>query len=344
MTLTEKEIFSQYSALEKTLAAVGGVGDEFRSFYINSGCKSITFIGCGSSYFLSKSAAQAARLRLDIPAYAYPAGDLLVNFDTYAPLLKNTLLVTISRSGTTSEVLMLAERAVCEPGIKCISVCAREDAGISRFADLNIEIPWAFDESVCQTRSVSNLYLAVMMFIALVSEDKKLLDSLRGVVFDGEGYMRANRPALEKVAEAGWKQAVVLADGELAGIAEEGALAFTEISLLPSRFSHALDVRHGPIVLIDSGALVVMALPGGAQTHHLKLIDDLKARGSMLAVFSDTEEEIPAADLHISVSAREIAAQGIPFIFIPQTLSLFKALARGIDPDKPKGLDAWIKL
>lgn len=35
----------------------------------------------------------------------------------------------------------------------------------------------------------------------------------------------------------------------MCGIAEEGALAFTEIAMLTGRYFHLLDYRHGPIVI-----------------------------------------------------------------------------------------------
>jgi fructoselysine-6-P-deglycase FrlB-like protein len=183
-----------------------------------------------------------------------------------------------------------------------------------------------------------------MMLISLISGDEKLLGSLQCAVNQGEEYMLGNRQALAEMARSDWSQVVVLADGEIAGIAEEGALAFTEISMLPSRFCHTLDVRHGPIVLVGGDTLVVMALPTGVGAHQVKLIGDLKARGAKVVVFSAHGEACAAADAHFTFPRLEPAAMGIPFIYIPQALSLFKALANGINPDAPSGLDPWIKL
>lgn len=343
MYLTEKEIFSQYEALAKTNVYMLENSTKLIQFYKNTGCKSITFIGCGSSYSLSKSAALAAGLRLDVPARAFSAGDLLINFERFAPLLKDTLLVSLSRSGSTSEVILLVEKAKNELSIPCISICAKANNEIAALAELNLEIPWAFDESVCQTRCVTNLYLASMQFSAILAEDKVLQSSLENVIAAGEAFQQAEKSPLEQIAKGSWNKVVVLADGELEGIAEEGSLAFTEISLTPSKYFHVLDVRHGPIVLVDSETLVICALSPDEAGHQDKLLGDIKAHGATLVTFGT--RKAPHADYSVVVDVQQAhAAQGIPFIFLPQVLSFYKALECGINPDAPSGLDPWIKL
>lgn len=351
MYLTEQEIFSQYPALSKTLALMEEKSAEIKDFWQKSGCTSITFIGCGSSYSLAKSAALSARLRMPgtpgmgVPCYAFSAGDLLINFDHYRPILGGTLLVSISRSGSTSEVVLLVEKARAELKVPCLSICARADAPLTPLAGLNLEIPWAFDDSVCQTRCVTNLYAASILLGAVLGGDEALLRSVREAVAAGEAYQSATRESLAALAAKPWDKVVVLADGELEGIAEEGALAFTEICLLPSRYFHLLDVRHGPMVLVDDSTLVIAALSPGEEAHQEKLLGDMAAKGATLAVFSDRETDAPHAALNIRVPRREVyAANGIPFIFVCQALAFYKALERGVNPDAPTGLDPWIKL
>lgn len=345
MYITEKEIFSQHEALAKTLELSKGMADKIKAYFDTKKPKRVIFIGCGSSYSLSKSASAALRMRCDIPAYAYSAGDLLVGFDRYKTLLSGSVLIPLSRSGSTSEVVMLCKRAQEELGTELISICAKEGSALAPMAALNVEIPWAFDESVCQTRCVTNLYLASMALVAAVTGDAALMDSLGTAVGAMADYMAKNRDALAQVAKADWNNIVVLADGELEGIAEEASLAFTEISLLPSRYYHVLDVRHGPVVLIDAKTLVLIALSPGESEHQSKLVADIKARGATVVVF--TPAGAPASDAVTEIVPAKLdsyAAYGVPFIFIAQATSFFKALERGNNPDQPAGLDPWIKL
>ena len=345
MTITEREIFSQYDALAKTYASMTSNRARIQAFFEASGRKGIVFTGCGSGYCLAKSAAMIARVRMDVPVHAFAAGDLLLNFGVYEKMLRDSTLVVLSRSGSTSEVVRLVEKAKRELGVRCLSVCAKENTKLGALSDEVVEIPWAFDESVCQTRCVSNLYFASALLSAFATDDSALLESLQNVVGRGEAYMRTHRDALQSLAGRDWNKVVVLADAEIGGLAEEGALAFTEIALVPSFFYHVLDIRHGPMVLVDSKTLVIAALTPADAGLQDALLLDIKKRGAALVVFSDRAEAAPHADYSVNVPPeKSFAAQGVPFVFLAQALALFKALRNGIDPDKPAGLDPWIKL
>jgi len=75
MTLTEREIFQQYPALGKTYQYLLKKSDEIRKFFQKRKDKSLTFIGCGSSYFQCRSAEISARQRLMIPANSIAAAE-----------------------------------------------------------------------------------------------------------------------------------------------------------------------------------------------------------------------------------------------------------------------------
>ena len=345
MSFTQKEIFSQYQALEKTYDYMLKQRERIVDFYLHTRIRSITFIGCGSSYSIAKSAATVTRLSLGIPAYAFSAGDLLINFPRYKPILEDTLLVTLSRSGSTSEVVLFTEKAKREFKIETVSICAYENSTLSKIAAINLEIPWAFDQSVCQTRCVTNLYTASLIFISIVADDCLLLEAVRNCIANGEAYIEEHADQLKRLGTYPWEKVIILADGELEGIAEEGALAFAEIARIPSGYHHVLDVRHGPFILIDEKTLVIVALSPCETQHQKKLLEDIKARGAVLVVYSDADIDASVADYHVVVPKQKAyAANGLPFIFLPQALSLFKAIELGIDPDRPQGLEPWIQL
>lgn len=346
MYFTEQEIFSQYDALDRTFQQLLSQKEELLAFYRGLSCDSITFIGCGSSYSLAKSAALSARIHLGVPAYAVAGGDLYLNFDRYQSILKNTLAVSISRSGSTSEILYAIDRARKVLDFPCVSISARSDSEIGRRSQFKIELPWAFDESVCQTRCVTNLYCANLLMIALLAGKDSLVEEIRETIQRGNAYMQQYQPVLKAFAEKPFEQIFVLADGEMEGIAEEGALAFNEISMLPSRYLHVLDVRHGPMVLADEKTLVIVALSPDDQKEQNKLLNDFRAKGSMILTFgSCAREAVSETDCHIAVpQGAHISTYGIPFIFICQCLSFYKALLLGGNPDQPTGLDPWIQL
>ncbi len=145
----------------------------------------------------------------------------------------------------------------------------------------------------------------------------------------------------------GFTKVIVLADAEANGLAEEGALAFNEIAYMPSVCKHVLDVRHGPIVLADSDTLAIVCMSADGFSYQTELVRDLIARGAGVITYS-------AAPLPV-VSDRTIATfnfgrklspsvEGIPLLAVAQLLAYHSAMARGVDPDHPDGLDPWIAL
>lgn len=346
MYITELELFAQYDALQKTYESMLKRKSEIQQFFSNRKFRGITFIGCGSSYSLSKSAALSAKMRLNTQANVFAAGDLLINFDTYKDILKDTILVSASRSGNTSEVVKCFELAKETLGIACVSICASQNSDIAKFADLNIVLPWAFDESVCQTRCVTNLYMANLVMVAILSNDNDMLAEIEGVIARGNEFIKKNTPLMKAVVnDNDWDKVVILADAELEGIAEEGALAFNEISQLHSNYYHVLDVRHGPMVLVDENTLVIIVLCSIEQSYQAQLVNEFVNKGATVLALSNQEENTWGSKYHVKLDPLcNSPVAGIPFIFVPQSLSLYKAISTGVNPDAPDGLSPWIKL
>ncbi len=344
MYLTRKEIFGQYVALRKTYDYILVKQQQIKAVFEEHKPKSLTFIGCGSGYTLCHSGEVSTKLRLNLPANAVAAGDLLINFKQYSPMLQDTMIIAASRSGGTSEVVLSVERAG-QMGVPTIAIPAKENSPLAELAELSLEIPWAFDESVCQTRTVTNFYAAQLLLIAILAGDDGLVGEIDKAITHGEQYMAQYSALAEQVAERDWNKVVILADSELEGIASEAALAFAEIPQLPANYYHVLDVRHGPMVLVDQKTLVVMAVSPEETKLQRDLIGDLRSKQAQVISISMEGQQGLGADWEVVVPKYEnFAVLGIPFIFIPQAVAFFKALRRGLNPDKPGDLQAWIDL
>ena len=256
------------------------------------------------------------------------------------------MLVVVSRSGSTSEIINSIKNIKSELQVPVLSVSCVEGAELSKLSDLSIEIPWAFDESVCQTRTVSNMYAAITQVIGYWSNNNTIIHDLKAVMGCGDAFLFNNEAGLKSVADMNWTNAVILADGELQGIATEGALAFKEISQIPSNCYHLLDSRHGPMVMINTDTLVIACLTKNGLELQVDLVKDIVRKGAKVVVYSD--EPIPSIEgvvLHVNSGlSLDNAVQGVPFINLSQLISYYKAVQKGTNPDQPDGLAAWIKL
>lgn len=342
MNFTYTEIRDTWNALKKTAGYIDDMWQDIESFL--RGKKRFVFIGCGSSYSLAKSMSAMAHMGTGYPSSALAAGDILLHAGRYGKCFDGAAVICISRSGRTSELLMaLSELRSRGYDFTTASLVCADGTPLADESELTLSMPWAFDNSVCQTRSVTNFYFAAAYVSARITGSGAVLEDLRHIMDNGAEYMEKAEALADELSARPWTHCVVLADAELEGIAEEGALAFKEICQLASNYYHVLDIRHGPMVLLDKNTLVLAALGIKNEAEH-NLLRDIKKKGSEIVAFSDAPsgfEDIPEIDY-----GRELShmARGIPFIVLCQMVSYKKALKTGTDPDNPTGLDPWISL
>lgn len=344
MSITYGEIGEQYASMEKTRTYIEGCLPALCERLRTMSFKRIVVLGCGSSYSLAKSFAYMLNTRTAYPALAYPAGDIMLHADTCAGAFRDALVLAISRSGSTSEIMLAIEK-LRENGAQfgVAAMTCHVDTPLAKLADLSLEMPWAFDSSVCQTRTVSCLYFAFAYTLARLTNDDALGSELQKVIAAGEKLLADTDAFALAYAPREWSKVVVLGDAELCGIAEEGALAYKEICQLTSNYYHLLDSRHGPAVLVDKDTLVIAALSSGGK-YECDLIKEMAAKTSHIILVADEEAKIGDA---VTVKCPEgigQTARGLVLILLCQLLSYRKALLRGTDPDAPTGLDAWIAL
>lgn len=347
MSLTYDEISQQYTALQQTYDYMLEKRQEIVAFVKAQSITSITFVGCGSSYCLSESAAFSFRLRAGLPSSALAGGDLMLNPERYDTLLEKTLLIAPSRSGSTSEVVEALRLIQSNKRVAVLALSCVTDSPLSKQADFSIELPWAFDHSVCQTRTVINLYVANLLLAAFLGHDEVVIADIQKAINQGEAFMDRVESSIRQTADFAWTNAVVLADGELQGLASEGAIALTEIAKVQAHSYHLLDVRHGPMVTIGPDTLVIAAISGNGTEHQRNLMRDIKGRGATIIAFAGQANAVATEHVDLAVISDyplDIAVQGIPFIFIPQIVALMSAERQGINPDQPDGLVAWVKL
>ena len=156
---TYKEIKSQTQAWAQALDIVNA-----SSLPKAGGYDQVIFTGCGSTYYLSLSAAALYQELTGYAARAVPGGELLLNSQTVLTNQK-TLLVAISRSGTTTETVKAVEKFKVEKRGDVV-VISNYDEVLSRMANVNIVVDKGQEESVAQTRSFASMFVAVSAFCA----------------------------------------------------------------------------------------------------------------------------------------------------------------------------------
>ncbi len=144
-----------------------------------------------------------------------------------------------------------------------------------------------------------------------------------------------------KISQLGTRMAqhdnlFVLGNGLLHAIALEGALKIKEVSYVHAEGFPAGDLKHGVIALIEESTPVVALVPEGEQGDRMIIaLEEVRTRGAHVIGISRREHEV----FHefIPVMAHEIAF-AIAAVVPLQLLGYAMAVARDLDPDKPRNL------
>jgi len=122
------------------------------------------FTECGFTYYLSLGASTLFQELNDVPAPAVPGSELLLEsqnlFHSRNEQRKNkTLLVAVSRSGTTTETVKAVEKYKTDRREDAVGICNYEEV-LSKLSVVNFLIPLWQEESVAQTRSFASKFVA----------------------------------------------------------------------------------------------------------------------------------------------------------------------------------------
>ena len=136
------------------------------------------------------------------------------------------------------------------------------------------------------------------------------------------------------------ENALYLGRGIFFPIAQEGALKMKEISYIHAEAYPAGELKHGPLALIDKNMPVIALAPESEIAEKLASnLEEVKARGGTLYVFSDSSNKIdlPLGET-INMPKCDFLLTPIIYTIPLQLLSYEVALIRETDIDQPRNL------
>jgi glucosamine--fructose-6-phosphate aminotransferase (isomerizing) len=297
----------------------------------------VIFTGCGSTYYQSLSAAALYQELTGRAARAVPGGELLLNPQTVLTEQK-TLLVAISRSGTTTETVKAVEKFKKEKRGDIV-VISNYDEVLSRMANVNIVIDKGQEESVAQTRSFASMFVAVSAFCARMAGRDDLLAAMIDLPKIGNRLMEKYESYAKGLGEnLGFDRFYFLGSGIRYGLACEVNLKMKEMTLTHSEPFHFMEFRHGPISMVNQNAVVVGMLSDVNQVHEAKVLSEMKMLGGTVSAFGESEVDV-CFESKIPESVR-----GVLYLPILQLMAFYRSVAKGLSPDRPTNLTAVVKL
>jgi len=300
----------------------------------------VVFTARGTSDHAALYGAYLTEIRLGLPAGL--ASPSTVTVFGARPDLSQALVVGVSQSGGSpdlAEVLRVARSS----GALTLAITNAPSSPLTEVAELSIDVVAGTERAVAATKTYTAELLALLMLV-------------EGIRAGGGTLPRQEQAALAALPELA---AQVLTDptartlapryrfaarlvttgrGYAYPTAREAALKLMETSYLPALAFSGADLLHGPLAMADPDVPVLAVVgsgPGGASMR--EVLAKLGERRADVVVVGPSDVAGVAARIAMPQVDERYAT--LLDILPLQQLALALALARGEDPDAPRGLN-----
>ncbi len=298
--------------------------------------KQIVFTACGTSRY----AALIGRYAFSKLAGKFSDVVMASEFQYFSDSVdKNTLVIAVSQSGETADVIQGVKKAK-ESGAKVFSLVNVQGSTLPRMSDLVVYLHCGPEIGVAATKSfVSQLAIFYLLAFAMVNRLDEGIEKLMPLSYLVEENLSHNGSRIADLA-TGLKQKrdfYYIGRGINFAIAGEGALKLKEIAYVHAEGMPAGELKHGTLALIEKGTPVVAICPSDYTFYEtLSNVEETRARGAFVIGVSDRQGQ--TFDEWIKVPAVEEIFYPLVIIAPLQLLAYYSAIARGLDPDKPRNL------
>lgn len=337
---TLREIMSQPDVWAEALSAFDPHERRLQSWLASRAFDLVIVTGCGSTYYLALTAARLLR-QAGCHALACPASELLLHRKSVCLPGHPYLLLSVSRSGTTTETVRAQEQFKSRIGGPVLTITCDSVSPLAQDADLAIAIDAAQEKSVAQTRSFSSMLVVVQQLAARIA-GQDLAAGRPLPVFCRYLLERCGDLARSLAENNAFEKFFFLGSDALYGIACEAMLKMKEMSLSYSEAYHTLEFRHGPMSMVGADSLVIGLISPETAKQEIRVLDEMADMGATVLAIARTHIE---NHQYVRLPA-DLPSWCMPVLYLPvlQLLAYHRAIFQGCDPDQPHNLSAVVSL
>ncbi|WP_210035969.1 SIS domain-containing protein [Pseudonocardia parietis] len=333
------EIAEQPAVWRRLLAAAGPAGesgvDRAAALVRARAPRFVLFAARGTSDHAALYAKYLTEIRLGLPAGMVSPSTLTA----YAaqPDLRDVLLVAVSQSGGSPDLLRCVEVAR-DRGALTLAVTNNPGSALADAADAQVDVLAGPERSVAATKTYTAQLLALYLLVSAVrgEDDARAaaLPDLGDQVLDG---------CMDAVAAAasGYRFAqrlVTTGRGYSYPTAREAALKLMETAYVSAQAFSGADLLHGPLALVDPLVPVLAVVsPGAGGAAMAPVLESLAARHADVLRIGGHGSPGPGPGIALPQAPAEELASLLEILPL-QLLAHRVAVARGGDPDTPRGL------
>lgn len=352
-TRMAREIAEQPEALRRTIDALLPLRDALADLFTapDGTLRHVLFAARGTSdnaavygrYLLEAYSGLTAALAAPSIATHYSSG-----LPTSRPDLSRALLVSLSQSGATEEIVATQQWGTSR-GARTVAVANQANSPLTRNSGMPLMTQAGEELAVPATKSYS-AQLVAMVVLAIAACDAggnrergDVLATTLERVPAGVTTLLNDQHGVQDAVETLLKSPTTVAVGRglMLGTALEAGLKIEETCLRPVRSYSYADMRHGPVAAVgkDAAALVFAAPDGPLLPAMRELAEDLSSRGAVVIGFGGDARFAERCAVH--VPAGDLPEPLAPLASIIPAQLAVERLSRtlGLDPDSPQGLN-----
>lgn len=262
------------------------------------------------------------------------------------PRLDGALVVGISQSGQSPDILSVMEEGVRQSR-PTLAITNDSASPLATVADHVVELHAGIERSVAATKTYTAQLAVMALFAAAWNGNAERMVELQALPQAMEATLQLNAESIARCVEryCYMDGCVVIGRGYNYASAFELALKLKELTYIMVTAYSSADFRHGPIATIHENLPVLLLMPAGASFDDMfDLAHDLRQRGAELLVISESPQalELAKTPLPIAVPVPEWLSPLVT-VLPGQQMALSLALAKGLNPDLPRGLQKVTK-
>lgn len=329
----DREMREQPAVLRSLVSAGDPTFDQLTSIIRDA--DEVILTGCGSALFAARLGEAYIRSIAGIRTTAIAASEL----EHAIPFLTDrSLVIALSQSGETADVID-AMISVQKTGIRTAAIVNVMHSTLARMVDVVVPLEAGQEQCVLATKSWFAKVAILLKLAAAVRGDERHAESVSSAADVVEQML--NSPVLysqiisisDRLAES--TSALVVGRGLAAATAQEVALKIKEASYVHAEAFASGELKHGAIALVSDGTpcLILGAHEDGANND--STAHELLSRGGY-TIGIGTDDGASYSE-HIALPKTGFATP-LAQVLIAQMLAYRTALAKGINPDRPRNL------
>ncbi|MBY5992653.1 glucosamine-6-phosphate deaminase NagB-II [Ferrimonas balearica] len=321
-SIMEREALEAAQRVSDQLGHNGAVLQQLGAQLRTTPPKFVMWVGRGSSDHAGVFAKYLIEIEMGIPTFA--SAPSVASIYGRPLELAGALVLVISQSGRSPDILAQARMAK-ESGARVVALVNDEQSPLASVADFVLPLRAGEEKAVAATKSYLATLSALLQLVAAWSGRRELaeaMDRLPGAL----SHAAAAPTQLSAAPLAGVSNLVVLGRGLGYAVAKEIALKLKEVCGIHAEAFSSAEFLHGPVTLVEQELTVLdLDIDDESAPAHREQMAEIRARGATVIPMSQVGAVHPRLAPLTLMQRFYLDVEKV-------------ALARGIDPDNPKGL------